>query len=161
MGNEKSPGITISLAETRDDVAAVKSLFQEYAAFLGVDLCFQDFDREMETFPAFYRCLLFGRIGDAGAGAVGLKDRGEGVCEMKRLYVRPDFHGKGLGRQLAVALINEARRRGYARMVLDTLPRLDAAIALYRNLGFVDTQKYYDNPEEGVLYMALDLTDGR
>lgn len=156
-----SPSLTITLAKTQDDIAAVKALFQEYAAFLGVDLCFQDFDREMETFPAFYKCLLLGSIGGAVAGAVGLKDRGGGVCEMKRLYVRPEFHGKGLGRRLAVALVDEARRRGYARMVLDTLPRLEAAVALYRSLGFADTQKYYDNPEDGVLYMALDLAGER
>lgn len=156
-----APSVKIELAISSADVAEVKTLFREYAAFLGVDLCFQGFDREMEVFPATYDFLLLARVDGAAAGAIGLKDLGDKICEMKRLYVRPQFQGAGIGRKLAVALIEEARRRDYARMVLDTLPQLKAAIALYRDLGFGEAEKYYDNPEEGVIYMALDLSAAR
>jgi len=154
-----APGVKIALAESDADVADVKALFREYAAFLGVDRCFLEFDREMETFPAFYDFLMLARVDGAAAGAIGLKNLGDRRCEMKRLYVRPEFHGAGLGRALTVAFIEEARKRGYARLFLDTAPKLTAAIALYRDLGFVDMEKYYENPEEGAIYMALDLKD--
>lgn len=147
----------IALARTAEEIAAVKAIFQEYADFLGVDLCFQDFGREMATFPAIYDFLLLASVGGAAAGGVGLKDLGGGVCEMKRLYVKPAHQGAGVGRALVVRVIEEARARGYRRMVLDTLPTLKTAIALYREHGFHETEKYYDNPIGGVIYMALDL----
>ncbi len=151
----------IRIAETARDLAAVKTLFREYADFLGIDLCFQDFDREMATFPDFYDFVLLGLVDGEDAGAVGLKDKGGGRCEMKRLFVRRAFQGAGLGRALAEGLIAEARARRYRTMLLDTLPKLASAIALYRDLGFIETEKYYDNPGEGVLYMALPLEGER
>ncbi len=140
-------------ATTPGDIAEVKKLFQEYADFLDVDLCFQGFDDEMATFPEIYEALFLARVDDAPAAAIGLKDLGGGVCEMKRLYARPQFQGLGLGRLLSEALINEAQRSGYKSMRLDTLKRLEAAVALYRKLGFAEIDKYYDNPEAGVIYM--------
>ncbi|MEZ5919940.1 MAG: GNAT family N-acetyltransferase [Parvularculaceae bacterium] len=147
----------ILIATRDDDVAAVKLLFQEYKTALGEDLCFQGFDEEMATFPSKYPLLLLGDVEDEAAGAVGLFDLGGGVCEMKRLYVRPDFQGEGLGRALAVRLIDEARSRGFKEMKLDTLVRLKPAIALYQSLGFRFTSAYYDNPLQNVVYMAKDL----
>lgn len=150
-------GVEILDATSDPDIAAVKALFQEYAAFLNVDLCFQGFDREIETFPDFYALLLLARVDGAAAAAIGLKDLGGGVCEMKRLYARPDFQGLGLGRRLCDALIDKARQRGFQKMRLDTLPRLERAISLYRQYGFVEIDKYYDNPESDVIYMELAL----
>lgn len=147
----------IRLAQSPDDVAEVKALFREYAAYLGEDLCFQGFEEEMRTFPAIYDFLLLASIDGAAAGAVALKDLEGGDCEMKRLYVPSKFQGRGLGRDLCVRLIDEARARGYQVMRLDTLERLRPALALYRDLGFVETQKYYENPLPGVVYMALNL----
>ena len=102
--------------------------------------------------------FLLAREGGAIAGGVGLWPLDEHVCEMKRLFVRPDWRGKGLGRRLAIAIFDEAHQRGYQTMRLDTLPQLVEALALYRNLGFVDTDPYYDNPLDGVSYLELDLS---
>lgn len=151
------PATVIAIAQTPCDVAAVKAIFRDYADYLGEDLCFQGFEQEMATFPAIYDFLLFARSGDAAAGAVALKNLGGGDCEMKRLYVRPDYQGDGLGRRLCVALIDEARRRSYRVMRLDTLARLASAVSLYRSLGFVETPRYYENPLGDVIYMALPL----
>lgn len=144
-------------ATTLDDVAAVKQLFLEYADFLNVDLCFQGFDKEMETFPSVYEVLYLARVDGAAAAAIGLKDLGDKVCEMKRLYARPKFQGLGLGGKLCDRLIDTARGRGFRVMRLDTLQRLKPAIALYRKRGFVEIEKYYENPEEDVVYMELIL----
>lgn len=149
--------IEIIEAASDEDVSAVKALFEEYAAFLNVDLCFQDFGREMETFPDFYRLLLLARVDGEAAAAVGLKDMGGGACEMKRLYARPEFQGLGLGRALCDALIAKARAAGFRKMRLDTLPRLERAVALYRSYGFVEVEKYYENRMDGVIFMELDL----
>lgn len=143
--------------KTAGEIDAVKALFVEYAQFLNVDLCFQGFDEEIATFPAKYRHLLLGLVDGAPAGAIGLKDIGRGACEMKRLYVRPDFQGLGLGRRLSLALIDAARAHGFSIMRLDTLERLEPAIALYNSLGFAKTDGYYDNPLDGVVYMAMRL----
>jgi len=147
----------IKIAESPRDIAAVKRLFVEYSNWLGVDLCFQGFDEEMETFPAIYDFLLLARVEGKVAGGVGLKDHGDGICEMKRLYVRDIFKGKGLGRKLSTALVAEAKARGFTRMRLDTLPKLEAAVALYQDMGFVEIPAYYDNPIENVVYLELEL----
>ena len=149
--------IEITKATTPDDVAAVKQLFLDTAAFLNVDLCFQGFDKEMETFPSVYEVLFLARVDGEAAAAIGLKDLGDSVCEMKRLYARPQFQGLGLGGQLCDRLIADARGRKFRKMRLDTLQRLKPAIALYRKRGFVEIEKYYENPEEGVIYMELAL----
>jgi ribosomal protein S18 acetylase RimI-like enzyme len=148
-------------AQTTRDYDEARGLFEEYAASIGFDRCFEGFDAELASLPAMYGppggSLFLARDGQAAAGCVGVRPRAEGVCEMKRLYVRPAYRGTGLGRRLAEAVVAEGRRLGYARMVLDTLPTMRAAQALYRALGFVETTPYYHNPAEGTLYMALDL----
>ncbi|MEO1013613.1 MAG: GNAT family N-acetyltransferase [Pseudomonadota bacterium] len=157
MSDLSAPVIEISRAVSAQDVTAAKRLFQEYADFLGVDLRFQGFDEEIATFPAAYERLLIARVDGAPEGAVGLKRLEDGVCEMKRLYVRERRRGLSLGRRLSEALIDEARRAGYRAMRLDTLARLKPALRLYHGLGFRPIDAYYENPESDVIYMQLDL----
>ncbi|MHA7871623.1 MAG: GNAT family N-acetyltransferase [Hyphococcus sp.] len=152
-----APVVEIIEASSPDDVAAVKKLFLEYAEFLNVDLCFQGFDKEMETFPDIYAVLFLARVDGEAAAAIGLKDLGDRVCEMKRLYARPQYQGLGLGGRLCDRLIDEARARGFRTMRLDTLERLETAVALYRKRGFVEIEQYCDNPEDDVIYMELAL----
>ncbi len=153
--------LTIARAEGSEDMGRVRELFVEYQDWLGVDLCFQGFDEELENLPGKYAPpggrLLLARQGEAVAGGVGMWRLEDGICEMKRLYVRSPWRGKGLGRRLAWAIVTEARAAGYARMRLDTLGHLTAARALYRDMGFVEVAPYYRNPHEGVTYMELDL----
>ncbi|MBU0716650.1 MAG: GNAT family N-acetyltransferase [Planctomycetes bacterium] len=160
-GSSSVHGTAIVGARTADELRSVRELFEEYADALGIDLCFQDFDRELAELPGRYapprgRVLLAVCEGQM-AGCVALCDRGEGACEMKRLYVRPAFRGRGLGRDLAIRVVTEARAIGYERMRLDTLASMDAAIALYRDLGFQDTEPYRYNPLEGATFMELKL----
>jgi GNAT superfamily N-acetyltransferase len=141
----------------------VRALFEEYARGLGVDLCFQGFERELASLPGDYAeptgGILLAECDGAVAGCVAWRALEPGVCEMKRLYVRPDHRGVGLGRTLATAVIAAARRHGYSRMRLDTLPQMGEAITLYASLGFVATEAYRHNPIAGVRYLELDITE--
>ena len=136
-----------------------RDLILEYAAGTGVDLSFQGFQEEIDSLATFYEVVLVKEIEGEEAGCVALRRIDDAVCEMKRLYVRPQFRGRDLGRQLALQVIGEARRRGYKRMRLDTLPTMTSAIALYESLGFREIAPYRFNPIEGTRYMELTLAD--
>jgi putative acetyltransferase len=142
-------------------VPVARGLFEEYAAALGIDLGFQDFDRELAELPGEYSPpagrLLLALDGDEPAGCVGLRPFAPGVCEMKRLYVRAAHRGSGLGRLLAERIVEAGREAGYARMRLDTLPTMGAARALYHSLGFAEIDAYRPNPVHGTTYFELAL----
>ena len=148
-------------AEFVEEINQARELFVEYSAALGVDLCFQNFDEELAKLPGDYAPpdgrLLLALDGAQVAGCVALRKIDTETCEMKRLYVRPTFRGTGSGKSLALAIIDEAWRIGYARMRLDTLPSMRQAITLYRSLGFKPTEAYRHNPVEGAMFMELDL----
>ena len=149
-------------AASADEIEQARLLFREYESWLGLDLCFQNFEKELAELPGAYAPpagrLLLAFENDQLAGCVALRKLSDGVCEMKRLFLRPQFHGKGRGRQLAERIIDEARDAGYERMRLDTLPeQMGKAIALYRTLGFKEIEPYYDNPVTGALFMELEL----
>jgi putative acetyltransferase len=143
-------------------IEAVKDLFREYASALGFDLDFQDFERELTLLPGSYAppdgCLLLALFDDKAAGCGAIRKIAGDVSEMKRLYVRPQLRRNGIGRLLALDIIERARAAGYAKMRLDTVPWMREAIALYRSLGFKETTPYRYNPIEGALFLELDLT---
>jgi ribosomal protein S18 acetylase RimI-like enzyme len=146
-----------------DGVLKVRLLFEEYAESLGIDLCFQDFQEELATLPGSYAPpdgrLLLAFHNDELAGCVALRPLEPGICEMKRLYVRPPFRSLGLGRMLAEQIVSEARIAGYRYMRLDSLPSMAAAITLYRRLGFREIAPYCVNPIEGALFLELQLSE--
>jgi ribosomal protein S18 acetylase RimI-like enzyme len=154
---------TIEPAASAADLAAVGELFVEYATGLGDHVCcLQDFAAELAALPGAYGppcgCLLLARVDGAAAGCVALRPLTEEDGELKRMYVRPAYRGLGLGRSLATAMLEEARRRGYRRVCLDTLPSMAAAVALYRALGFRPIEPYGSVPIPGALYLGLELT---
>ena len=147
---------------TEAEIQMARELFEEYAVGIGISLCFQNFDQELADLPGKYEApdgrLLLAYSDDRLAGCIALRRLDSRSCEMKRLFLRNDFRGQGLGRALVQAIIAEAKGIGYERMRLDTLPgRMDSAISLYRRFGFQEIEPYYDNPVEGALFMELTL----
>lgn len=139
------------------DVAELRELFREYAAWIGEDFWVNDFEDELAALPGYYEALLIARLDDELVGSVAVKRLPDGAAELKRLYVRPAARGTGLGRTLAAAAVERARELGYATMRLDTLPRMEAARAIYASLGFVPGKPYADNPIPHVLWFELRL----
>jgi ribosomal protein S18 acetylase RimI-like enzyme len=162
MLTAKSPELHAVQAESAEQIAAIRDLFLEYAQSLGFSLCFQGFDKELAQLPGDYarpdgRLLLATSAGEA-TGCIALHKMHEHTCEMKRLYVRPQFRGKGLGKALAERIIVKAREIGYKKLRLDTVePMMRTAVAMYRQLGFREIAPYRENPIEGALYMELEL----
>lgn len=144
-----------------DDIPTVRNLLRDYADSLEFSLDFQDFSRELASLPGEYAppggALLLARANGAVAGCVGLRRLDASTCEMKRLYVPAAWRGRGLGARLADAAVAEARRLGYARMRLDTVPGMEAAQALYERLGFHEIAPYRRNPVPGARFLELDL----
>jgi putative acetyltransferase len=159
-------GLSFSQAESPEQITQARELFVEYAQSLGFSLCFQNFDKELAELPGSYAPpdgrLLLAEYESRLAGCVALHTladhAGDRICEMKRLYLRPQFRGKGLGRALAERILGEARQIGYGRMRLDTVgPVMKDAVVMYRRLGFREIAPYCENPIAGALYMELDL----
>lgn len=159
-GNQAA--LSVRAAATAAEHSAAARLFREYALSLEFSLDFQDFDEELASFPGRYGppsgCVLLAYLDGAAVGCVAVRELSEGLCEMKRLYVRPGARGHRAGRALAEAVIEKAREVGYERMRLDTLASMKEANALYRSLGFVEIEPYRHNPFEGARYFELDLS---
>jgi ribosomal protein S18 acetylase RimI-like enzyme len=159
------PSFRIAPVRTANDLASTVTLFRAYASSLDIDLCYQDFEAEMEAMPGKYAPpageLLLARYSNSTpVGCVGLRPTEPlGCCEMKRLYVSPEGRGLGLGERLVDAVMKEASRIGYREMRLDTLPSMAGAIALYRKLGFEPMESYYDSPVLGTIFMRRSLTE--
>lgn len=153
--------LKIVQAEAGKDLKMIRTLFAEYADSLGFDLDFQDFEEELANLPSGYAppsgCLLLAKYKDQLAGCVALRQLSDSICEMKRLYIRPQFRGLGIGRALAEAIIEQARRIGYIYMRLDTVPSMEIARTLYTSLGFKEIKPYRHNPIAGAVFMELKL----
>jgi len=153
--------VQIVHAQYEDHIIIARELFNEYAAALGFDLCFQNFAKELAELPGEYappagRLLLAFKEAEP-AGCVGLRKFAEGVSEIKRLYVKPKFRGEKIGARLATEAVDEARRIGYTSIRLDTHQTMESAVALYRMLGFREIEPYRYNPFENVIFMELTL----
>lgn len=148
-------------AETDEDIEIVKGLSIKYANSLEFDLSFQNFEEELANLPGDYAppkgCLLLAKYKDQPVGCVALKKLSNGICEGKRLYVRPKFRGLKIGRKLMESIIAEARSIGYARIRGDTIPSMQVAQALYASLGFKEIEPYCRNPIEGAVFIELSL----
>jgi ribosomal protein S18 acetylase RimI-like enzyme len=157
--------MVVSPAHTAVQIQTIRELFLEYRDSLGLDLCFQNFNEELAELPGRYAApkgrLLLAMDGEEATGCVALREIGPGVCEMKRLYVRPKFRQQGTGRLLARTVIRAAREIGYERMRLDTLGSMREAIALYESLGFQRIEPYYANPIVDAVFMELCFTTPR
>ena len=153
--------IEIVQATTPSHIQSIGALFREYEAFLQVDLCFQRFEEELASLPGKYAppqgALLLALADGQTAGCVAMRPLNGSMCEMKRLFVQPAYLGRGIGKKLALAVMEHARAAGYARMRLDTLEKLGPALSLYAALGFQPCPPYYDNPLPGVVYLERVL----
>lgn len=162
MTSHRTQTLKIVQAETEEQLSAARTLFREYEAWLGLDLCFQGFEDELARLPGKYSKpdgrLLLAYSGKKIAGCVALRKLEDGVCEMKRLFVRDEFRGQKLGVRLIEQLIDDAREIGYRIIRLDTFPpKMGKAVSIYQSHGFLPIAPYYDNPHDGVLFMELNL----
>ncbi len=150
-------------ADTPERINLARELFLEYADWLAIDLCFQGFDKELATLPGDYAPpsgrLLLALADDGPAGCMALWPLAADTAELKRLYVREDWRGRGIGRRLVERLLDEARHIGYARVRLDSLPTMTSTTALYRSVGFVPCKRYYDSPLAETVFMELVVSD--
>ena len=156
--------VELVYVESGPQIEEIRALFVEYARSLDFNLYFQSFDKELDALPGRYAPphgrLILCRVNGAAAGCIAVKPlRTDGLCEMKRLFVRPEFRGKGIGLKLAARIIEDAKRIGYRAMRLDTITgHMNAAIAMYRSLGFKEIPPYYDNPVPNAAFFELTLT---
>lgn len=165
MTETASTDITLRWAHGPDDMETVRALFLDYQADLGIDLCFQDFAAEVDNLPADYRtphgAIAVAFVGSSPAGCCAFRPLSGSdhlnACEMKRLFVRRAYRGFGLGRQLVELILSEARMAGYTTMLLDTLTDMEAARALYQEVGFCEVAPYYHNPIPGAHYLKVEL----
>ena len=154
--------IQITQAISESDIEQARTLFREYETWLGMSLCFQNFENELANLPGQYAPpggrLFLAYIDGELAGCIALKKFEDNICEMKRLFLRENARGHGLGKQLIEEVIDEARAIGYKKMRLDTFPpKMGKAVSLYESHGFYPIEPYYYNPHEGVLFMELQL----
>lgn len=153
--------LEIKQVTSKERIEQASELFKEYSNYLNIDLEFQNFNEELESLPGDYSlpegCLLLVFYKNKLAGCVALRKFDEGMCEMKRLYIRPGYRGKGIGKVLAKQILNTARKLGYTHMRLDTLPFMKEAITLYLSLGFKEIDPYRYNPYEGAKFFELKL----
>ena len=154
--------IEIIQVQTEDEIEAARLIFREYEKWLGLDLCFQGFEAELASLPGRYEPpdgrLYLAYSGGRLAGCIALRDLGEGICEMKRLFVRDEFRGQKIGIALIETIIEDACATGYQAIRLDTYPpKMGKAVSLYETHGFRPIEPYYDNPNDGVLYMELSF----
>ncbi len=154
--------LTITQAKSESQIADARTLFREYEAWLGLDLCFQGFEAELAGLPGKYAerggRLLLALVNDQLAGCIALRTLEDGICEMKRLFVRDGFRGEKIGVHLIERLIVDAKEIGFKKMRLDTYPvKMGKAVKLYESHGFSPIAPYYDNPHDGILFMELTL----
>lgn len=153
--------VEIIQAKTKKEIKETRALFQEYAESLGIDLCFQNFDQELQTLPGAYAppkgSLLLAKKGSEIVGCVAMRSLAPNTCEMKRLYVRPEYRSEGIGRRLTASIIAEAHKARYKYIRLDTLSSMEDAKVLYRSFGFQEILPYYHNPNPGTIYFELRL----
>jgi putative acetyltransferase len=154
--------VIIRQAQSETDISDARTIFREYESWLGLDLCFQGFEDELKNLPGKYATpdgrLYLARVDDGVAGCIALRSLESKACEMKRLFVREEFRGLRIGQTLIERVIEDARDIGYEVMRLDTFPpKMGKAVQLYESYGFREIPPYYDNPNEGVLFMELRL----
>jgi GNAT superfamily N-acetyltransferase len=152
----------ITRADTADEVEMARSLFREYEAWLGLDLCFQGFEAELDELPGLYAPpdgrLYLAYVDGEPSGCIAMRKLEEGICEMKRLYLRESARGSGIGNELISIVLEDAREIGYTKMRLDTYPpKMAKAVVLYESHGFRPTEPYYNNPNPETLFMELEL----
>ena len=159
--DRRRQSLEIAFADSSEQIETIRELFLEYGKSLNFDLCFQGFDKELDSLPGKYAPpdgrLILALYDEKVAGCVGLWKVSDQICEMKRLWVRPEFRGKKIGRKLAEFVIEQAKLIGYSKMKLDTIDTMTEAIKLYASLGFESTTAYRYNPVEGAEYMELKL----